>query len=94
MKNYNDDLYSCFESLLMCPRASDSETSEQFIERVVEDYMLKLLELGHIPAPHLECLRSDLCAEVVDMLRSKIYGFYNLADFRRAHRGHNKRLPS
>jgi hypothetical protein len=79
----NDKLYSLFEQRLS---SSDFETStqEEFIFRVVEDYVLDLIQAAHIPIHHLKTLQEDLEEEVSEMLKKKTYGFFSIKEYREA----------
>ncbi len=80
-----DLLYHIFEQHLFNALVED-ETSEQLLDCVVKEYIRQLsAEDGIIPASHLEGVETDLKEEVLEMLRKKTYGHYNLADYRKAH---------
>jgi hypothetical protein len=51
-----------------------SHSEEEFIFRIVEEYVMELICVGHIPLGYLETIREDLEAEVIDMYRKKTYG--------------------
>lgn len=79
-----DPLYVIFEKHLMTALVED-ETLEEFLDCVVMKYM------GHlrtnetvIPVSHVSTIETDLREEVLEMVRKKTYGHYNLASYRRA----------
>lgn len=76
-------LYDCFERHLGNLDII-SETHELFVAKVIEDYILNLSHLGFTMGSHAEEIYLELQEEVHNMLRAKIYGFYNL-DLYRAH---------
>lgn len=82
---FNDKLYELFEQRLY---SSDFEpsTQEEFIFRVVEDYVEDLIQAAHIPILFLQNLQTDLEEEVLEMLQKKTYGFYSIQEFRKAHK--------
>ena len=80
---FNDKLYELFEQRLYSSEL-ETETQEEFIYRVVEDYVSDLIRMAHIPIHCLSALQEDLEAEVTDMLKVKTYGFYNLAEFKKS----------
>jgi len=80
---FNDKLYQLFEQRLYSSEL-ETETQEEFIYRVVEDYVSDLIRMAHIPIHCLAVLQEDLEAEVTDMLKIKTYGFYNLAEFKKS----------
>lgn len=49
-------------------------SEEEFIFKIVEDYVIELIRVGHIPLHYLESIREDLEAEVLEMFRMKTYG--------------------
>lgn len=79
-----DPLYSIFEQHLFNALVEE-ETNEEFLTRVVADYMDRLKANGTLIArEHMDDIRSDLREEVFEMLRKKTYGHFSLAEFRRA----------
>lgn len=79
-----DPLYYIFEQHLFNALVED-EGTDAFLSRVVEDYVGRLIESGTvIPREVLPTVQQDLREEVLEMLRKKTYGHFNLADFRRA----------
>ena len=85
-----DDLYECFEQHLL---GLDIEvvSHSEFISTVVASYLKRLQENGgHICLQHEIDLRDEIEAEVVAMLRKKIYGHFNLDQYRQAKRQDKK----
>lgn len=79
-----DPLYVIFEKHLMTALVED-ETIEEFLACVVMTYMGHLRSNGTvIPASHVSMIETDLREEVLEMVRKKTYGHYNLASYRRA----------
>lgn len=79
-----DPLYFIFEQHLLNALVED-EGTEAFLARVVDDYVAKLIATGTvIPREVLPMIEHDLREEVLEMLRKKTYGHFNLADYRRA----------
>jgi hypothetical protein len=81
-----DLLYSIFEQYLFNALVED-ETTEDFLTRVVREYVARLSHKGKgtIPREFAQSIETDLREEVLEMFRMKTYGHYNLADFRKAH---------
>lgn len=84
MKPAHDLLYSIFEQHLYNALVED-EVADDLIVRVVRDYLALLSSRGTIMKEHLPSIESDLREEVLEMLRKKTYGHFNLAEFRKAH---------
>ena len=80
---FNDKLYELFEQRLYSTDFEPS-TQEEFIFRVVEDYVEDLIQTAHIPIHFLQNLQTDLEEEVLEMLQKKTYGFYSIQEFRKA----------
>lgn len=51
-----------------------TKAQDEFIFRIVEEYVIELIRIGHIPIHYLETIREDLEAEVLDMFLKKTYG--------------------
>lgn len=84
MGSETDLLYSIFEQHLFNALVEE-ETDDEFLSRVVGDFITRLSQNGGvITREHLPTVESDLREEVLEMLRKKIYGHYNLAAFRKA----------
>jgi len=83
MKATADLLYTIFEQQLLSAMVED-ETSDEFLARVVREYMLLLNARGNILPKHVSVIEADLREEVLEMMRKRTYGYYNLAEFRRA----------
>lgn len=79
-----DQLFKIFEQHLFNALVEE-ESTEDFITRVVSDYM-DLLQSNNtvIPREYVADLESDLKDEVLEMLRKKTYGHYDLNAFRNA----------
>ena len=78
---FNDKLYEFFEQRLYS-MDFEPETQEEFIYRVVEDYVGDLIQIAHIPIHFLKGLQVDLEEEVSEMLKKKTYGFSSIQEFR------------
>jgi cell division septum initiation protein DivIVA len=85
MRSGYDLLYTLFEQHLFNALVEE-ETSDAFLDRVVREYIRLLSARGMIPHEHLQTIESDLRDEVLEMLRKKTYGHYNLTEFRNAKR--------
>jgi hypothetical protein len=80
--SHRDPLYQLFEQhLYNC--LFDEETSDQFVYRVVADYLEHILKTASIPIKVSEFVENDLRDEVREMLLKKTYGHFSLAEFRR-----------
>lgn len=88
----SDPLYALFEQYLYNALVEE-ETTEDFLERVVKDYLSNLGSQGAIAREHLTIIESDLKEEVLEMLRKKTYGHYNLASFRNSHKNAKLTAP-
>ena len=80
-----DPLYSIFEQHLM-NALIEEETTEDFVLRVVRDYLGRLDQVGSIPRYFVESIETDLKDEVLEMLRKKTYGHFSLDSFRKTER--------
>ena len=83
MKAPADLLYTIFEHQLLSAMVED-ETSDEFLKRVVREYMVLLSARGNILPEHVSIIEADLRDEVLEMMRKRTYGYYNLAEYRRA----------
>jgi cell division septum initiation protein DivIVA len=83
MRSGYDLLYTLFEQHLFNALVEE-ETSDAFLDRVVCEYVRLLSARGTIPHEHLQTIEADLRDEVLEMLRKKTYGHYNLTEFRKA----------
>lgn len=82
MRPRQDPLYLIFEHhLLNC--IVENEPSDDFVQRVVSEYVQVLNRDNRIPPDQLPLIEADLHDEVVEMMRKRTYGHYSLADFRR-----------
>lgn len=74
-------LYDCFERHLY-NLSVESETEELFVAAVVEKYLINLGGHGFNFGSHAEDTFSELCHEVTEMLRKKIYGHMSVDQYR------------
>ena len=79
-----DLLYSIFEHHLF-NAIVEEETNDEFLSRVVSEYLERLSKQAIVPREHIDTIETDLKEEVLEMLRKKTYGHYNLNAFRKAH---------
>ena len=79
-----DLLYSIFEQHLLSAIVEE-ETTDEFLARVVGDYMSRLSTKAVVLREHVDMIEADLREEVLEMVRKKTYGYYNLNAFREAH---------
>jgi len=86
MRSHSDPLYDIFEQHLYNALV-ENESTEDFLNRVVSDYLDRFTEGAVIPHEHRPSIEGDLREEVLEMLRKKTYGHYNLAEFRRSQAG-------
>ncbi|RYG58833.1 hypothetical protein EON80_26470 [bacterium] len=84
MRPGHDLLYTLFEQHLFNALV-ENETSDEFLARVVAEYIKLLASRGMITHEHRKMIEEDLREEVLEMLRKKTYGHFNLAAFRNAH---------
>lgn len=82
MRSVSDPLYLIFEQHLM-NALIEEETTEDFVARVVGDYLARIGQMGSIPRTFVESVETDLKIEVLEMLRKRTYGHYNLDSFRK-----------
>jgi hypothetical protein len=83
MRSGHDLLYTLFEQHLFNALV-ENETSDEFLGRVVGEYIKLLQSRGTITREHRAMIEDDLREEVLEMLRKKTYGHFNLAAFRKA----------
>lgn len=76
-----DLLFDIFEAHLLNTVVEDGSV-EQFITRVADDYLLRLMRSGHVPVCTVRSLRDDVLLEVRDMFRMQTYGFHDLKEYR------------
>lgn len=96
MNSASDLLYAIFEEHLYSALVEE-ESTDEFITRVVNDYLDHITARARIPSVYSQAISADLREEVLDMLRKKIYGHYNLNAFRKAQGvlpGSEKKTPS
>lgn len=77
----DDQLYNIFEDLLFTVHVDD-HNEDEFVSEVVDKYIGQLKKLGQLPGQFIDDVREDLASEVYDMLLKKIYGHFNLYQFR------------
>lgn len=77
-----DPLYAVFEQHLHSGLYDESGT-EKLVQDVVDFYWRSLSSSGHIPQRLQEALRVDLATDVMDMLKTKIYGHYGVGEYNR-----------
>ncbi len=77
-----DPLYHLFEQHLLNALV-ENESTEDFLNRVVQDYLGTLDRQGMIPRGQISIIESDLKEEVLEMYRKKTYGHFSLASFRK-----------
>ena len=82
MSSRKDPLFKIFEHHLFNAMVED-ESSSDFVERVVQEYIKTLSASGTVPHAHREALAADLQEEVMEMLRKKTYGHFSLTEFRK-----------
>ena len=82
MSSRKDPLFKIFEHHLFNAMVED-ESSSDFVERVVQEYIKTLSASGTVPHAHRETLAADLQEEVMEMLRKKTYGHFSLTEFRK-----------
>lgn len=82
MKFTQDPLYSMFEKCLNKSLMNDECCSDTLIDEVVKDYVEMMAKLGHACSKIQEYIERDIREEVTDMLRKRIYGHFNLSDYR------------
>lgn len=83
MNSASDLLYAIFEEHLYSALVEE-ESTDEFITRVVNDYLDRITTHASIPSVYSKTIAADLREEVLEMLRKKIYGHYNLSAFRKA----------
>ena len=83
MKQPLDPLYAIFERYLY-NSFLEEENSEEFVAKVVSEYLAHMQKSALIPARHVANIETDLKEEVTEMLRKKTYGHFNLKEFRKA----------
>ena len=81
--NSLDKLYECFEHHLL-ELEIEKESQAEFIYAVVESYISHILEFGHISQQFETEIREDIEFEVEEMLKMKIYGHFNLDQYRKS----------
>lgn len=83
MEKLGDPLYQLFEQHLFNALVEE-ESTEEFVNRVVQDYIAGFSEFSVISRQHLPMVEDDLREEVMEMLKKKTYGHYSLNEFRKA----------
>ena len=79
----NDPLYIIFNKYLLSPQ-SKFDNEEEFIYHVVAEYIYLLMQQGHIVESTLDDIETDLREEVKELLCKRIYGFFNLKQYRKS----------
>jgi hypothetical protein len=74
-------LYDCFERHLT-NLSIVGETEETFVASVVESFLINLGGMGFNFTSHAEDTFRELCDEVTEMLRKKIYGHMSVDQYR------------
>lgn len=82
MRVTGDRLYCIFEQHLFNALV-ENESTEEFLTYVVKEYLEEIRSMGTLIPEHARSIEDDLREEVLEMLRKKIYGHYNLAEYRR-----------
>jgi hypothetical protein len=80
-KLHTDPLLALFEDHLNNV-VIESESSEDFLEYVVQEYLQQLKLKQFISLPHYKQIEQDLREEVLEMLRKRIYGYYSIDEYR------------
>lgn len=75
-----DPLYQIFEDHLHSG-LYDDQPVEALVRDVVDFYWTTLQRSGHIPHRMQDLVRVDLIQDVTEMLRTKIYGHYGVAEY-------------
>ena len=75
------DLFDCFDRHLHNLEIL-SESEDLFAQKVLEDYIINLGATGIALGAHAEDIYADLQEDVIQMLRKKIYGFYDVDEYR------------
>ena len=78
-----DPLFQIF-SRRLTDHSNMNESFHEFIHNVVCDYLLHLYGVGFIPQKLELDIEEDLKAEVLEMLRKKTYGFFDLKSYRQS----------
>ncbi len=76
-----DELYLIFEQHLY-DLDVESQSQVDFISKVVDQYINNLKNFGYVSIQHEIDLRDEIEEEVTLMLRKKIYGHFNLDQYR------------
>lgn len=74
-------LFDCFERHLGNLEI-ESEPTDLFVAKVIEDYILNLSHLGFTLGAHAEDIYLELQEEVEAMMKKKIYGFFDVNEYR------------
>jgi hypothetical protein len=78
-------LYDVFHEHLMSPEVTEDLTAETFAEKVVSDYLTRIIRSGHIiPAKIKSEIEDDLKDEVVGMTRKKTYGHFSISSYQKS----------
>ncbi|MCM2280709.1 MAG: hypothetical protein NDI61_02550 [Bdellovibrionaceae bacterium] len=93
MKSSMDNLYTIFEQHLLNALVEE-ESTDEFLKRVVNDYLASLGDSVVILREHRSGIEEDLREEVLEMLRKRTYGHYSLKEFRKAARDKTDSAPT
>lgn len=93
MKSQLDPLYAIFEKHLY-NFIIEEQSSDDLVQAVVNDYLETLMQNASVPIKVAEFVEKDLKEEVLEMLRKKTYGHYDLAHFRQTKVLKSPRRPS
>lgn len=77
----DDQLYNIFENMLFTVHVDD-HNEDEFVSEVVDKYLGHLKKLGQLPGQFIDDVKEDIATEVYDMLLKKIYGHFNLHEYR------------
>lgn len=82
MKFEKDPLYSIFEKHLNMALMNEETCSDTLIDQVVKSYLEVMFKLGHACGRIQEYIEKDVREEATSMLQKRIYGHFDLNDFR------------
>ena len=82
MRFEKDPLYSMFEKHLNQSLMNDECCADTLIDSVVKNYVEMMIKLGHACGRIQDFIERDVREEVTDMLRKRIYGHFDLNDYR------------
>lgn len=79
---HKDNLFKLIDTQLK-EATNTRETTNDFVRKIVNIYVLQLLNQGNIPMEFQEEVMADVEAEVIEIYRKKTYGFLTLEEYRR-----------